>query len=76
MEQEFKGTFEKFNLKYDDSHAAKEKLFKTMLAWYVKMESFDGESNMQSDTPQIEAAPLLCDVAENIFKFEVEFEDE
>ena len=76
MERFYKSNFEDFNLKFNDSHNTKEKLFKLMLEWFVKMEAFSGETIMQSDEPRIEAAPFLSEIADDVFEFEVTYPDE
>ena len=77
MEKFIESKWGDFNLKFDDSHASKYALFAKMLAWYEKMEAFDGESIMQSDEPQIEAGPFLAEIADEVFKFKVTYvEDE
>jgi hypothetical protein len=71
FEDAMKREFDDFIIEFNDSQGTKENLFNRMLLFFVKMESFSSESIMQSDEPQIEAAPLLGDIADEVFKFNV-----
>lgn len=44
-----------------------------LIEWYRQVNAVDGESIMQSDEPQIEAAPFLADLADNVIKFKTEW---
>lgn len=67
MKQEFKD----FILEFDESPELKERVYTKVLNFFIAMESFSGESIMQSDHPQLEAAPFLADLADDDFKFDV-----
>ena len=43
-------------VQFDDSQAIKDAVFDVLIKWYAQMESFSGESIMQSDEPQLTAA--------------------
>ena len=62
-----KREFEDFTLEYDDSDASKAAVFDKLIAWYVKHESFCGESICQSDEPTITAPMVLSDIADELF---------
>lgn len=55
---------------YKDDEATKQALFDKLVAFYKKHEAFSGESIMQCDGPQLEAAELLSDIADDILQFE------
>lgn len=58
---------------FDNSEEVRQALFNKLLDFFVKHESFSGESICQSDSPQIEAPELLAEIADKIFKFKVEW---
>lgn len=62
-----------YEVTWEDDEATRNAVFNRVLDWYVKMESFNGESIMQCDEPQIEAAPLLAELADKFFKFKTEW---
>jgi hypothetical protein len=49
----------------------RDKVFKAVIEWYTKHESFDGESISQSDEPIIDAPSFLANLADDVIKFEV-----
>lgn len=51
----------------------KEEVFKRVLDFYKKHESWSGESVMQRDAPQIDAAPFLADLVDEVLKPVVEY---
>lgn len=63
-----------FVVKFDDSKEVKDKVFEYLLnKFYLKYESFSGESIHQTDDPQIYAPEVLADIADKIIKFDVEW---
>lgn len=65
----------RIELTYDDSQAAKDRIFTMLLAWFKEYSAYDGETICQCDDPQIDAPNILSDVAEKGFKFDPEFFD-
>lgn len=66
---------DEFELKLNDSQAARNEVFYTVLNFFVKHQSFNGESIVQNDIVQIEGPEFLAELAE-IFEFEVKWKDE
>ena len=67
---------DKVTVTFDDSQEAKDKVFQYLMDnYFFKYESFCGESICQSDDPQIYAPHVMSTIAEDIIKFEVEYED-
>lgn len=60
---------------FDDSPEAKDRIFNLMLDFFKRVDMFSGECLTQSDETYIEAPNILAEVAENGFKFEVEYKD-
>ena len=58
---------------YDRTPEKDAEIVDRLLEWYKKVSAVSGECIMQSDTPQLEAAPLLADLADDVFKFETEY---
>lgn len=58
-----------YTTEYQDDQEAKEKLYAKMLAFFKEHEAFSGESVAQNDGPQIASTELLCEIADEIFKF-------
>lgn len=61
---------------YKDDQATRDAVFEKLLAWFIKVESFNGECIIQCDTPTIEAPNLLADLADDFFEFDVEYEED
>lgn len=59
----------------ENNQAMKDALYQKLLDFFKKHEAFCGESVCQCDEPQIEAPELLGEVADEIFKFNVEWKD-
>lgn len=64
-----------FTLVLDDTPEARDKVFNAVLKFFLKQESFNGESIVQNDYVQIEAPEFLAELAE-IFQFKVEWNEE
>lgn len=63
-------------VKVNDSQKIKDAVFDKLIKdYYIKYGSFTGESIMQSDDPQIYAAELLSNIADDIIKFKVDWKD-
>ena len=61
---------------FEDSPEVHKRVFDALLAWYQSESSYDGESLHQSDGPWETAVPMLCEVAEEVFKFDVQSVEE
>lgn len=62
-------------VEYDASHKMQGKVFDHILAWFHKHQCYSGESIMQSDAPQLTAAEMLAELADDIIKFNVTYKD-
>ncbi len=62
-------------VQYQDDQETKEVLFQTILKWFTKHESFCGEVLVQSDFAYEELPDFMGDVAEKIFKFDLEWKE-
>ena len=60
---------------YQDTPDVRKEVFRKVMEYYIKHQVFNGETILQSDTPKIEAPYTLADIADNILKFEVEYEN-
>jgi len=56
-------------LSYENPEKIKDEVFNRVLGWFKEYDAFCGETVMQSDTPQIESAPFLSELADDVFKF-------
>jgi len=61
---------------FDDSPEAKDRVFDLMLDFFKQVDMFSGECLGQSDETYIEAPNILSEVAEDGFKFKVEYSDD
>ncbi len=64
-----------FKVTFKDTPELRDTVFEAVLGFFVEHEVFAGESVMQSDAPQLEAAPLFADLADDVFKFKVTWKD-
>lgn len=60
---------------FDDSIVMKNEVFNKIIQWFLEKNEFSGEGIMQSDSCLIGAPNLLCDLADDILKFKVEYKD-
>jgi len=65
-----------FIVSYEDNKKIRDNVFKSVIEYYFKHNSFDGESICQNDNPIIEAHQVLAEIADNIIKFKVEYNNE
>ena len=64
-----------FTVSYDDSQETKDSVFEAVIAFYKKHESFSGEEICQCDGPVIDAHSHLANIADDIIKFDVKWND-
>lgn len=60
---------------YKDDQATRDAVFETLLEWYFKHKSFNGESVIQCDKSSIDAHNILGDIAYNNFEFDADLRD-
>jgi hypothetical protein len=61
---------------FEDSPALRDAVFNRILSWFLEHECFSGEGVMQCDAPQLTAAPMLADIADELFRFTFEWKDD
>ena len=66
---------EEYEVNYKSDTETKEKLFQACLKFFIKHETFNGESICQSDGPIIDAPNFLSNLADEIFRFETHWYD-
>lgn len=59
-----------------DTPELRAEVFRKVLGFYLKHESFSGECIMQFDAPLIDGPTFLSDLADETFKFDVSWEDD
>lgn len=67
----FEDNCRKVSLK--DHSVSPTEVMRKLLDWYVKHQSFCGESIMQNDDCHMDAVEILANLADNHFKFEEEW---
>jgi len=65
-----------YELSFDDSQEAKERVYKLAFDWFLKNEMFSGESISQSDTTYEEAPEILSEIAEKGFRFQAKWKED
>lgn len=63
-------------ISYKSDSKTKTLLFDRILGFFKEHESFSGESIAQMDGPQVAAADFLGELADDVFKFKVKYDDE
>jgi hypothetical protein len=63
----YKDEYQQVHLNQDEN-VIKDLVYQKVLQWFIKRKAFAGEVIMQNDDSQIESAPLLADIADDIFK--------
>lgn len=59
---------------FDDCPEIHKRVFDRLLErYFLKHDAFCGDTIMQCDNPQIEAAPILAEIVDEVIKFEVEY---
>lgn len=64
---------EEYDLSFEFGKETEQLLYDKLLAFFLKHQSFTGECIGQSDGPQMAATELICEIADEIFKFDVEW---
>lgn len=59
---------------YDDSQETKDAVFDAVMKYFTTHEAFDSETICQSDEPIMDGYVTLADIADNIMKFEVQYD--
>jgi len=60
---------------YNQSQEIKNAVFNRLIDWYFKHQRFSGEGIMQSDDPLIDAPVILSEIADEIIKFNVRWDE-
>jgi len=61
---------------YDDSNTKAREVFEMVTDWLFKQKCFSGESMIQSDDSQLEVSELFCDLIDDVYQFDVVWEEE
>lgn len=64
-----------YSVKWSCGQDVKDQIYDRVMAYFLKHESFHGESIHQMDEPIIDAPSVMSDIADNILKFEVTYKD-
>lgn len=67
--------FEDDDRRVEIDPACKDAVFERILAYYDEHVAWSGESVMQMDGPQLDAAPTLADIIDDIIKPKVAYKD-
>lgn len=54
---------------YKDDQNTRDIVFEKVLAFFLRLECFNGECCVQNDDPQLEAPELLAKLADDVFQF-------
>lgn len=61
---------------YDDTPEMHKRVFDHVMAWFHEHECYCGEDIIQMDKPQETAAPMLADLADDVIKFDVTWNED
>ena len=61
---------------YQDGQGVKDAIFEKLLTWFCRHKAFDGYGIMQCDAPNLDAPNVLCDIADDIFEFDVVWDED
>ena len=61
---------------YEDTPEVHKAVFDHVLKWFHEHQCYNGEMIMQSDAPQLTAAEMLADLADDVIRFDAEWDDE
>jgi hypothetical protein len=64
-----------YSIVFEESNELKDKVYESVLNWFIKHKSFHGETIMQNDDTLINAPDFLSDVCDDMFKFKIEYND-
>lgn len=65
---------ETIKVTYDDHKDTIEKVYEKLLHWFVAHDAYSGEIIYQSDSCMIAAPELLSELAEDVFRFDIDYE--
>lgn len=60
---------------FRNNQGIRDAVFNALIDWYFKHKSFSGESIVQCDDPSIDAPNILADIADDIIKFDVRWDE-
>lgn len=60
---------------FKDNQKIRDAVFIALIDWYFKHQSFSGEEIIQCDGPLIDAPNVLADIADDIIKFDVRWDE-
>ena len=63
-------------VEFEDTPEMHKAVFNKLMEYYFDTGSFSGESIAQCDHAQIDASVILSDIADDIIKFKVKYDDE
>ncbi len=62
-----------FKVSFEDTPEVHREVYLKVLHFFKDQEAFSGEAVMQNDGPQINGPELLAELADDIYKFDVEY---
>jgi len=62
-------------IEYNFDQETKDKIYKKVMDFFTKYESYSGESICQPDNTIINASEVLAEIADEILQFKVEYKD-
>ena len=65
----------KYSLTYRNDQVVKDEIYYKLLEFFKDHQAFNKEQNAQNDGVQIDSPDLLGEIAEDLFKFKVEYKD-
>ena len=64
------------SISYDETVEVKEAVFRKLIDWYKEQELFSGESICQSDRGYEHGVVVLGEIADDIIKFDLKYDEE
>lgn len=74
MKRIFDNEKDELVVSFNETPELKEAVYQRVLQFFHEQGTYSGESIMQSDGPQLDAPELLSYLADELFKFEVNYE--